>query len=284
MQQPGRLPQSISILCNGCWRLLVYTGTVQGAGQVPLCLQITSQLEGGAACSLQRFPQGRVVAEKLLVEVQGVAGILCLLHGPGNVQLDGDVVLRGVSRRYEQLVSGLVEPLTGDEVVDELKTDRPAAHIAVSLPASVNRPLIVLNGLAFVTLAGCQPGQLKIDQPVTLLAFQQRIEVNASFLKPAGGSERFGQLNLDVALAWGIGQRGAEGVDRCLRLVPPHSQLATFQPSVGQLNLMRSVRLVKIVGQHGQQSRNREQGDEGHCICKDETSPLDAVVGGQRRL
>ena len=140
----------------------------------------------------------------------------------------------------------------GDEIVDELKTNIPPAHIAIPFPVSVNRSLIILDGLAFVTLAGRQPGELKIDQAAALLAFQQCIEVNGGFLSAAGGCQRLGKFNRGASLTGGISQRGAEGVNGRLRLAIPHSLVAALQPSVGQLNLMGSVRLVEIIGQHGQ--------------------------------
>ncbi len=84
----------------------------------------------------------------------------------------------------------------GDEIVDELKANFPPAHIAIPLPASVNRSLIVLDSLALVALAGRQPGKLKINQAAALLIFQQCVEVNRGFLDAAGGGECFGKFNL----------------------------------------------------------------------------------------
>ena len=91
----------------------------------------------------------------------------------------------------------------GDEVVDELKTNFAPAHIAITLPVPVNCLLIVLNGLAFISLAGCQPGKLKIDHAAALLGFQQCVEVDGRFLDAAGGCECLGKFNFRAAIIGG---------------------------------------------------------------------------------
>jgi len=75
-------------------------------------------------------------------------------------------------------------------------------------------------------------------------------------------------------------QRRTKRVYRYLGLAILQGLFSTRQPSVGQLNLVGSVRLVEIIGQHGQQRRDREQRNQGQRIGKKQTSPPYAVVGG----
>ena len=73
-----------------------------------------------------------------------------------------------------------------DEVFDHLKANLAPPDVAVALPVPVNSPLVIVDGLALVTLAHCQAGELKIDHAASLLAFEQRIEVDGSLLNTTG--------------------------------------------------------------------------------------------------
>jgi len=48
----------------------------------------------------------------------------------------------------------------GDEVIDQLKANLPATHVAIPFPVAVNGLLVILDSIALVPLACGQPSQL----------------------------------------------------------------------------------------------------------------------------
>ena len=147
-----------------------------------------------------------------------------------------------------------------DEIAGQLKTDLAAADVAVSLPCSVECPLVVFLGVVGFAIAGGEARELEMDEAIAGLSFEQRIEVGGGLERTIVGGEGRGETQFQCRGVRVRSQARSAGPDRVGRLAVAHGALSVGLPALGQNVAMMRERGEEEVSEDGENGGDDKDG------------------------
>lgn len=215
------------------------------------------------------------------VEAKGILNGSGLFQQAGDFELDGGVVGR-IAGSDEELGARWIEFATGNEVARQFEANLAAAVVSIALPGTVERRLVVEEGLGFVALFCSEASQLEVDGAVAGRGFPESGEVDGRFLGLARVCERGGEFDLRIAAGY-VRKGGSEVINGNFRVSRMKSGFTAGLPA--------SAKFLAVVGEGAEQKEgedeedggNEKKADEGYGIAQDEPPPGQPFFRGEDR-
>ena len=242
---------------------------------------VHSQRKCRSSCALKCGESGFPASGQGLIDTQGVSRSVGLFQKAGDFDLDAGIV-RSVPGGDQKLIARLVVFTARNQVLRHLQANLAAPVVAIALPGTIQRRLVIEDRLAFVACTGRKTSQFQVNRAVPRRRLPQRREVGRRFLDFSRLSQRSGQLDLRLA-ARHVSERGTKIVNGDRRMAVIQGSLSSRLPPRPEFLSMVGERTEKKQGQGKEDGGDQKKRQQRNSILKDQPAASEPLFRREDR-